>query len=71
MPKDGAMRLLRCWPLLQDKKTITIFLATLPLTYYDHFCHVGAAVANLVQLGERIEDDLKTDKLKNYQALFE
>lgn len=45
---------------------------TLSSIYYDRLIgHAGASFANLVQTGERIEDGLKTEKIKDYQTLFE
>lgn len=39
--------------------------------YYDRLIgHASASSANLVQTGERIEDGLKTEKIKDYQMLF-
>lgn len=46
-------------------------MITLYSTYYDKLIgHAGASFNNLVQTGERIKDDLKTEKIKNYQKLF-
>lgn len=59
-------------PALTEKENVTIFMSTLSSTYYDRLIgHAGASFANLVQTGERIEDGLKTGKIKDYQTLFE
>lgn len=47
-------------------------MSTLSSSYYDRLIgHVGVSFAYLVQTGERIEDGLKTGKIKDYQTLFE
>lgn len=56
---------------------MTIFLVTLPYTYYDPLIgHEVASFANLVQTGEKIEDGFKTKKkskkkkVEGCQSLF-
>lgn len=57
--------------LLTEKENVTIFMNTLPPTYYNRLIgHAGTLFANLVHTGERIKDDLKTAKLKDYQTLL-
>lgn len=47
-------------------------MSILSSTYYDRIIvHASASFSNLVQTGELIEDDLKTGKIKDYQAFFE
>lgn len=59
-------------PTLTKKENVTIFMGTLSSTYYDRLIgHVGALFVNLVQTGERIEDGLKTGKIKDYEILFD
>lgn len=48
------------------KENVTIFVSV-----YDRLiCQHRASFVNLVQIGERIEDNLKTGKIKDYQKLF-
>lgn len=55
----------------EENVTIFIFMSTLSSTYYDTLIgHASKSFANLVQNGERIEDDLKPRKIKDYQTLF-
>lgn len=55
-------------PGLTEKENVIIFMTMLSLTYYDKLIgYAGTSFANLVQAGERIEDGLKTRKIKNYQ----
>lgn len=55
-----------------EKETVIIFMRTLSTTYYDSLIgYVGAQFANLVQIGEHIEDGLKIVKIKDYQKLCE
>lgn len=59
-------------PALTEKENVTIFMGTLSWTYYDRLIgHASASFANLVQTGERIEDGLKTGKIKDYETLFD
>lgn len=45
-------------------------MSTLSSTYYNRLIgHAGASFANLVHIWERIEDNLKTGKIKDYQTL--
>lgn len=54
-----------------DKEHVTDFLPALSRNYYDCLiAQVGASFPNLFT-EKRIEDGLKTDKLKDYQELFE
>lgn len=47
-------------------------MSTLSSTYYDRLIgHARASFPNLIQIEEHIEDELKTEKLKDYQNLFE
>lgn len=47
-------------------------MSTLSLTYYDRLIgHAGASFSNLFQTGERIEDGLNTEKIKDYQKPFD
>lgn len=46
-----------------EKEDVTIFMGTLSSTYYVRLIgHTGLSFANLVQIGERLEDDLKIEK---------
>lgn len=57
---------------LTEKENLTTFMGTFPSTcYYRLIGHVSEFFSNLVQIGERIGDGLKTDKIKHYQALFD
>lgn len=54
---------------LTDNETVTIFWQHC-LTYYNHLIgQADASFDSLVQIGEQIEDGLKT--IKDYQILFE
>lgn len=50
---------------------MAICMETLLSTYYDRpIGHGSASFSNFVQIGEHIEDSLKTGKIKDYYALF-
>lgn len=67
-----AQTALQTQPALTEKENVTIFMSTLSAIYYDRLIgHVGASFVNLVQIGERIEDTLKIEKIKDCQTLFE
>lgn len=56
---------------LTDKEQVTIFLAILPTTYYDHLIdQADAFFTNVFQKEERIGDVLKTGKLKKLSSTF-
>lgn len=58
-------------PPLTEKENGTTFMSTLSSTYYDRLIGLGSSsFANLVKIGERIEDGLKIEKIKDYQRLF-
>lgn len=58
-------------PALTKKENVTIFMSILSATYYNRLIgYASASFTNLVQMGERIEDGLKKEKIKDYQTLF-
>lgn len=78
MPRDGVRPHLKLPhppppPLAKnEKENGTIYLGFLPPTYYDRLTgYASTSFFNLDKKGERIEDSVKTEKIKDYQTLFE
>lgn len=57
-------------PSLTDREKVLIFLSTLKKPYFDHMIgQVTAYFVTLIMIGERIEDGLKNEQLKDIEAL--
>jgi hypothetical protein len=71
MPSDGEKMAARARPPLDEKEMIKIFVNTLKNPYFDRM--IGLQLQffiDLIPVGERIEDTVKTKKIVDMSALM-